>query len=392
MTQHSDLGASGMHRWMRCPGSFRLCQGMPARPPSVYAATGTLAHEIIEKTLKDGRFELDLSDLSEHVARRDIIPDPGFAEGIELMLDYVARAKDDYELIRTELTVDLHHWFEGAGVTPPVPMFATADVVMLAGDAGRLEIVDYKNGAGILVAAQNNPQLMYYAAGVLALVAKQFPEFAMRSVKITVVQPHAGDTPIRSQVVDVVDVYLWIDEVLIPAVQACAAPDPLFVPGDWCRFCTGARSCPALQLAANELAKREFGGHALPEDPRDLAKQLDLAERAVMWADALRTYALEQLQAQVRIPGWGLEPTRPTRRWVREAEVAAELARENLPMEITHKLELRSPAQLEKQVKGLVPRSWWDTHVAPLIETKSSGVKLARTDNDPAKGFTEGDF
>ena len=47
---HSDLGASGMDRWSHCAASFALSQKERHRLPTVHAATGTVAHNLVEQT------------------------------------------------------------------------------------------------------------------------------------------------------------------------------------------------------------------------------------------------------------------------------------------------------------------------------------------------------
>ena len=42
---HSPLGGSGAYRWMPCPGSVRVSQGVED-PESEYAALGTAAHAL----------------------------------------------------------------------------------------------------------------------------------------------------------------------------------------------------------------------------------------------------------------------------------------------------------------------------------------------------------
>ena len=44
---HAVLSASAAHRWMNCPGSISLCQGIPDKGSS-YAEEGTLAHSLAE--------------------------------------------------------------------------------------------------------------------------------------------------------------------------------------------------------------------------------------------------------------------------------------------------------------------------------------------------------
>jgi hypothetical protein len=140
------------------------------------------------------------------------------------------------------------------------------------------------------------------------------------------------------------------------------------------------------------MAKQDFADHILPEDPDELARNLDTAERAQMWINALQAYALEQLQRQVRVPGWELVPTRPTRRWNDEDPVtAASLVDTGVTVNEVWETKLRSPAQLEKTlIRSARGREIWNNRIAPfLVENKSSGVKLARTRNSDAPGEFE---
>jgi hypothetical protein len=145
------------------------------------------------------------------------------------------------------------------------------------------------------------------------------------------------------------------------------------------------------------MAKRDFADHILPDDPDELARNLDIAERAGLWISALRAYAQEQIQRQVRVPGWELVPTRPTRKWIDdETTTAAAMSTLGLGPDTIYETRLRSPAQIEKMTRpGKFVRVGTGPPVghlslASLIESKSSGVKLVRTHNpDAAKEFSD---
>jgi hypothetical protein len=395
---HSLLGASGAPRWLNCPGSFQLSVSAPARPSSIYAATGTLAHDCIETAVRaaidqgmaPGALRLGPDQLGETQVREGhtIVIDQDFADGVNVMLDYVRQASVQSDWVRCEFQVELDDYFP-ADHPPPVLLFGRVDVAMLDLQTDTLEIIDYKNGSGVFVTVQDNPQLLYYAAGVL----RQLPKHQLgrlRRIKLTVVQPNApGSEPVRSHEITPVDLLMWVDDVLVPGVHACAQDNPPLVPGPWCRFCPAIHVCPKLQQDANEMAKRDFADHILPDDPAELARNLDIAERAQMWINALQSYALEQLQRQVRVPGWELVPTRPTRRWNDEDPVtAASLVDTGVTVNEVWETKLRSPAQLEKTlIRSARGREIWNNRIAPfLVENKSSGVKLARTRNSDAPG------
>ena len=405
---HSLLGASGAYRWLSCPGSFQLSVAAPARPSSIYAATGKLAHDYIEQALdaavklgqRPGTCKVTPGYPTVQVEGHTITVDQDLIDGVNVMLDYVEGAAHQSDWVRCEFQVELDDYFLPSQLRqlrpPPVPMFGRVDVAMLDLQTDTLEIIDYKNGSGVFVTVKDNPQLLYYAAGVL----RQLPKHQLRRlkrIKLTVVQPNApGREPIRSYQITPVDLLMWVDEVLVPGVEACAQDNPPLVPGPWCRFCPAIHVCPRLMQDANEMAKRDFADHVLPDDPAELARNLDIAERAQMWINALQAYALEQLQRQVRVPGWELVPTRPTRKWSQDEEtVAGTLQLFDVPDNVIWETRLQSPAQIEKRpvARRAVPQGTLeDQHLADtLVESKSSGVKLARSPPpDAAKEFSDG--
>jgi hypothetical protein len=182
---------------------------------------------------------------------------------------------------------------------------------------------------------------------------------------------------VRSWEIDVLDLLLWIDGVLVPGVEACARPDAPLNPGPWCRFCPVSHACPRLMQDAVAMAKREFDDDP-PQEPDELAKALDTAERAELWIERIREFAVNQLEHQVRIPGWGLVPTRPTRKWTEpEGTVATRLSDLGAGRE-AYESRLRSPAQLEKVLtRTRQGRRVWE-QMTVIVEARSSGVKLGR--------------
>jgi hypothetical protein len=391
MTEHSLLGASSAYRWLNCPGSFRLSQTAPHRPSSIYAATGTLAHSYIESAVKGRASEIDPGELDKvHPCDGHMVTvDQGFIDGVNVMLRYLfdsgALLADWMEV---EFRVDPSGLFPAP---PPVPVFGTVDVAAHTWHSETLEIIDYKNGSGITVSAVENPQLMFYGAGVFAHLPMA-QRNRVQTVKLTIVQPHAsGVSPIRSWEIDVLDLLMWVDEVLVPGVEACAQDQAPLIPGTWCRFCPVSHACPKLMADALEMAKREFDD--VPQEPDELARALDAAERAELWIARMREFAVNQLEHQVRIPGWGLVPTRPTRKWLLpDTDVANRLSLLGAGHDEIFETRVRSPAQLEKTLHRLPRRGRviWD-QAAALVEARSSGVKLGRDDTTTAEeDFDEG--
>lgn len=380
MTQHSLLGASSAARWLACPGSFRLSQTAPHRRSSIYAATGTLAHQMIEDALVLGH-RYEESGVGREVVcdGHTITADRDLIDGVNVMLDYFRDNATTYQWSDVEFRVDLGSYFK----SPPVDVFGTVDAAHYAQSNQTLEVIDYKNGAGITVSAVENPQLMFYGAGVLAQMPPLWRD-QIKTVKLTIVQPHAsGVVPIRSWEIDVVDLLMWVDEVLVPGVEACAQPDAPLNPGSWCRFCPVSHACPKLMADALEMAKREFDD--IPQEPDALAQALDTAERAELWIARIREHAVGELERQVRIPGWGLVPTRATRKWTApDADIVRRLVDLGVDIEEVWEERVRSPAQLEKLLhRSRKGRAIWD-EAQRMVEARSSGVRLGRDNHTDA--------
>ena len=387
MTQaHSLLGASSAYRWLQCPGSFKLSQTAPHRPSSIYAATGTLAHEYIETAVAAGITEIDPAQIGKTWTQdgHTVTVDQAFIDGINVMLAFLSVPIEASRWSEVEFRVSLADYFT-QGPPPPAQMFGTVDAAILHSPID-LEVVDYKNGSGVVVSPVENPQLLYYAAGVLRHLPPDQRAW-VQHITLTIVQPHAPGAPVRSWVISAVDLLMWVDEVLVPGVEACTRPDAPLNPGSWCRFCPVSHACPRLMQDAVAMAQREFDDAdvVMPTEPDDLAFSLDIAERAQLWVDRVREHAIEQLKSQVRIPGWGLVPTRPTRKWVvPDADIGTRLARLGISHDQVWETRLRSPAQVEK----MVGRQVWG-EVDKLVESRSSGVKLARTGTSAKEDFTD---
>jgi hypothetical protein len=202
MTEHALLSASGAHRWMACPGSIRLSEGVPERT-SAYAEEGTAAHEIAARCLRAGRRDA-----------LGIAPDAEMAAAIDIYLDAVWAAVEPGDQLLVEHRVDLRP------LDPPVPMYGTADAIVIKPRRRQLHVIDLKFGVGVPIEAAGNPQGRYYALG--ALLA--FPEHAVDTVEITIVQPRfphpAG--PVRREIVLALELLLWGRELLAAARRAVA--------------------------------------------------------------------------------------------------------------------------------------------------------------------------
>jgi hypothetical protein len=371
---------------MTCPGSFRVSQAVtePAGS-SRWAAQGTVAHAVAEELiLNGGPIDQALGQTRYHDGH-DILVDQEMVEAVEIYINAVQPIISEADFCSTEQQVSLNDYFYPANV--PVALFGTCDLLAYARPPRRLSIVDYKHGAGVYVGHIDNAQMLYYAAGALAWLKAHHPDTDPLEVEMIIVQPRVpGHEPVRRYVLPVIDILLWVETELKPAVAETQRDDAVLVMGDHCRWCPGRIICPAMQAARVRNAQRSFG--AIADDSltdatdQDIADYLDDAERLEIWISATREEAQRRLEDGARIPGWGLVPTRPMRAWGDESAVYVALLKAGATADqIYENPKMRSPAQMEKHV----PSAAW-RKVQPLIDVRSSGVKIARS-LTPAQPF-----
>lgn len=246
---HALLSASGSERWINCPASPRLEENFPEET-SIYAQEGTLAHEMAELMLK---VDLKLMPMAEYrtkieAFRKHELYKSEFEEPIKEYVDYVkqqfteAKRVDPKAVILIEQKFDLTKYVEGG--------FGTSDCAIMA--AGKIEVIDLKFGAGKAVSAKDNPQLKYYALGVLEHLSKSDGLY----VTMTIVQPRMSN--IQSDGIPSKFLRDWGEEVLKPKAIEAYTGDGAQVPGNWCQFCKARPRCKALSDLAMEQLARDF--------------------------------------------------------------------------------------------------------------------------------------
>jgi Protein of unknown function (DUF2800) len=236
VTEHALLSASGAARWMACPGSIRLSEGIADRPSS-YAEEGTTAHELAARCLRARRQDAAA-----------VTTDPEMTAPIDIYLEAVRAVIEPGDRLLVEHRVDL------GPLDPPVPMFGTADAIVIKPKRRQLHVFDLKYGSGVPVEAEGNVQGRYYALGALLAAGHEID-----TVEVTIVQPRfphpAG--PVRREIVLALELLVWGHELLAAAHRALAPEAPL-APGPHCRFCPAQGTCPALHEHALASAQDDF--------------------------------------------------------------------------------------------------------------------------------------
>lgn len=361
---HSRIGASSAKRWMACPGSVKLSEGMP-NYSSPFAEEGTQAHELAERILQWEVFPTASVD-GEMLSYVELYTGYVHALGGELLIEHRFHLKDIHE-----------------------DLFGTSDAVVWDAESKTLHVIDLKYGAGVAVEVRDNPQLLYYAMG--ALLETKYPA---RKVVMTIVQPRCPhpDGPIRSWEIDALDLVDWSADLLdavkrveeaaevFDVVQEAYSPaewqQDYLAAGDHCRWCPAAAVCPKLKAKAQETAKLEFR-QDLSYDAKQLAESLELADVVEGWVKSVREFAYQEANHGRMPPGYKLVEKRATRKWIDDGDAAIHLAKYGLDDLDIWDRKMRTPAAIEKVI-GKEGKDFLET----LVTKESSGTTLVH-ESDP---------
>lgn len=379
------IGASTVGRLIACPASFALSQQASAQGggggSSVYAAHGTAAHALAEEALTQGYDPVTQLDEVVMVDGYEITVDADMIEAVRVYVDEVSRraAGAAWFALETRVCLD-DYWPEGK--RPRVSAFGTADMIAYHLGLLHLDLVDYKNGAGVFVDVVNSPQLNYYAAGaLLEIQSRGWP--TPITVDLTIVQPNVrGKEKVRTFRTTALDVMMWVDDVLKPTIAEAMAPGARIAGGSHCRFCPAKAGCPALAAVAQDLARRDFGPS--PDElvvltAQELGQVLRDADIVGAYTSALQDVAEANIQNGVPVPGWSLVPSRPMRSWAESGVFLTTLLSPEWQDMVWTQQKLRTPADLEK----LLPPDEWAL-IQPYVQSKSSGVRLVPNAADPS--------
>lgn len=334
---HSPLGASGAERWMNCAGSVGLLQNLdlPETDEPDFAKEGTAAHEAAAKCALEG------ADAWERVGEQHngIEVTPEMADAIQEFLDECNAHITPTSKVYTEFGIDapeFHPQFYGT-----LDRGIVNDTVMV--------IRDFKYGAGVMVEVERNPQIMYYAYGLL----RHHPE--VTEVSIGIVQPRGfhPDGPIRvAPMMSADEIRNWAENELKPAMMRTAIDNDLDA-GPWCRFCPAKLVCPLMV---------SLFGAAMTADPKQIIKHSDeTADRDYKYLAAVKSYVkayeadlLGRLKRGVVLRSCKLVPQKANRVYVPTIKVGdvdvptTDVVKQRFGEDALTKVEVLSPAQLEK--------------------------------------------
>lgn len=327
--QHSKIvGGSTAKRVINCPGSVALVQQMPPQPSSKYADEGTLLHNVISELLdSDTALPEDFlgTKYNEQELTQDLIDEkllPALAA-----LDEID--PDDRMQYAVETLVNFGDLLPG--------VFGSTDFL------GRIDdkaiVLDWKFGSGVAVSAEENDQLMFYAAAAMRTPNAHWVFDGATEIELIIVQP-----PSIKRWVTTPERIKQFERELVAAVKEAQRPDARLATGDHCRWCAAKPICPQMNGAIERTTRLKIKELSV-EQINLMLSQADILED---WIKDLRALAFQMAEkGGVKLPDYKLVAKRATRSWVsgaKEALLALGLTESEL-------MEMASPAQVEKILK-----------------------------------------
>ena len=307
MGNHALLSASSSHRWLNCPPSARLCEGYDDKG-SNFAAEGSDAHSLCEYKLRKA-LGMEAKDPTEDLSWYDAEMEESASGYAAFVMELVAEAKKTCSdpVVLIEQRLDYSKYVQSG--------FGTGDCVLIAD--GTLHIVDFKYGRGVLVEAEDNPQMKLYALGALEIFDCLYD---IETVSMTIYQPRRANgstfTLTRQELLD------WAETVLVPTAELAYAGDGEYHCGEWCQFCKAKADCRERARANMELARYEFRQPPLLTD-EEVEEILGKLDSLMDWASDIKDYALQAAISGKHWSGYKLVEGRANRRYTDENAVVA---------------------------------------------------------------------
>lgn len=304
--KHAKLSASSAHRWMNCNPSANLEREFANRT-SEAAAEGSAAHALCEHKLRKALKMRSTRPVSKYDSDEMEMYTDSY---VEFVLEQIEVAKqhcaDPFVLIEQRLDFSCY-----------VPDgFGTGDCLIVADKL--LHIIDFKYGLGVLVDAEDNPQMMLYALGALRLFDALYD---IDTVSMTIFQPRREN--VSTWTISVSELEEWAEKTLRPKAELAFKGEGEFNPGPWCTFCKAAVKCRARAEEKLALAQYEFAKPPLltDEEIEDILSRLDDLTK---WANEIAAYAQDAaINHGKQWNGYKLVEGRSNRKYSDETAVVA---------------------------------------------------------------------
>ena len=343
---HSVYSPSAAKRWLSCPASIRLTDAAKERGllddnTSPYALSGTAAMAVLEEMLRAPGAAYEEAFVAAMALRQDA------AEGFRLIDNDDSRraiCKAAERLRAIVRQADLWGVEERVVISDGDPLiWGTADFWALTDACQTLTVVDYKHGAGYLISAEGNQQLLLYAAGLLR---NRLHNYQIKKVRLAICQPRHPEASADGW--DEVEedpafVRAFMRAVLDRLEQAASEPP---VTGEHCQYCPALLACPARRAEFEELAT--MAELVTPEqaDAEMIAKAVRMKKRVTDWIAAAERVGLKMIQAGAEVPGLRTRTRAGALAWTAsDSEILAALS-QFVPADEIQSVSVLTPTQV----------------------------------------------
>lgn len=369
---HSPLSPSSAFRWIKCTPSAKLNAALPDST-SEYALQGTAAHTLCEYKLQK-LLGKDAKDPTENLTYFDAEMADCTDSYQQYVSEQIEKAKQFCKdpIVLVEQKLDFSKW---------VPQgFGTGDCVIVADNI--LTVIDFKYGVGVLVEAEQNPQMMCYALGALALFDSIYD---IENVVMTIFQPRRDN--ISTYKLSKKELLQWADEILSPAAQLAAKGEGEFKAGKHCRFCKVKATCRKRAEYNLELARYDFEMPANLEDT-EIEVILSKADELAAWCSDIKEYAFQQALNGKQWNGWKLVEGRSVRKYINEDAVAETVKNagydpyEHKVLGITAMARMLGKAKFENLLSSFIEKPTGKPALVPKSDKRPSIDKAVQAADD----------
>ena len=369
---HSPLSPSSAFRWIKCTPSAKLNAALPDST-SEYALQGTAAHTLCEYKLQK-LLGKDAKDPTENLTYFNAEMADCTDSYQQYVSEQVEKAKQFCKdpIVLVEQKLDFSKW---------VPQgFGTGDCVIVADNV--LTVIDFKYGVGVLVEAEQNPQMMCYALGALALFDSIYD---IENVVMTIFQPRRDN--ISTYELSKKELLQWADEILSPAAQLAAKGEGEFKAGKHCRFCKVKATCRKRAEYNLELACYDFEMPANLENT-EIEVILSKADELAAWCSDIKEYAFQQALNGKQWNGWKLVEGRSVRKYINEDAVAETVKNagydpyEHKVLGITAMTRMLGKAKFENLLGSFIEKPTGKPALVPKSDKRPSINKAVQAADD----------
>ena len=273
MVEHAILSASSAHRWLTCPPLPQLERFFENKTTEV-AHEGTVAHSLAEykvrkligEKIRKPKSKFIDDDMEQHT--------DDYASYINEILQTIKMTTPD-PIILIEQRLDFSNYVPDG--------FGTGDCLIIADKT--LYIIDLKYGRGVLVDAEDNPQMMLYALGALNIFDALYD---IEEVEMTIFQPRKYN--ISTSVKTVNELKEWADSELKEKAELAFKGEGVVQYGPWCQFSNCNAVLRARKDYHDKLTRFQLCSPHLLTDS-ELEEVLEHVDDLVKWATEVKEYA-----------------------------------------------------------------------------------------------------